>query len=391
MKKIKKSLLLTLDFPPKLGGVATYYYNICKNLPPNSIVVVAPYQVGCEKFDSQQSFPIIRRKELTALTKVSKNKLVGLANSIRWISFYSQLAKIIKQHDIEILQVGQILPLGTLALMHHKKTDLPYLVYSHGLDITSPQAYPRKKTLLKNIIKKAEYLVANSYFTKDELIKLGAQDHQVTVIYPCAGVEVRDISQAEVSNIIKKNELQNKKILLSVGRLVERKGFDMVIKSLKKIIPKVPDIAYVIVGDGPDKKRLEMITALEHMGEYVHFAGAVSDIDLSAYYSSCEALIMPSRRLKNGDVEGFGIVYLDANSYGKPAIGGRSGGAPEAISHGETGLLVDPTDIQSIADAVIRLLTDEPYANRLGLQGMNRVSTHFEWDSQVEKIKDLLN
>lgn len=391
---IKKSLLITLDFPPNLGGVATYYYNVCKNLPPDKIVVLAPKQEGDAEFDKKQNFPIIRKNLINQFPNFNSRSIDGIfkiASTVKWLSLIKYFKPIIKSHQIELIQAGQVLPIGTLAMFYKRKNQIPYIFYAHGLDILLPQKFKRKKTMLKQIIKEAEAIVANSYFTKDELIKLGADSQKIIVVYPCPNLEIESVSEWKTEKILEEHALKDKKIILTVGRLVERKGHDMVIRALPKIIQAIPEVLYLIVGTGPNKENLEKLVNLLGLRDYVKFLGVTDQNDLAAYYQICDVFLMPSRQLTNGDVEGFGIVYLEANLFGKPVIGGKSGGVPEAIIDEKTGLLVNPTDINEIAQKTIGLLTDQAYAQRLGLQGLQRVTEEFDWPSQTEKIKAILH
>jgi len=212
--RIKKSLLITLDFPPQnTGGVSAYYYNVCKNLPADQIVALAPQAPNAENFDKQQRFTIIRKNLLKQYPETWPNKLFGLIKiiaTIRWLSIIKHFGQTIKNHKIELLQIGQVLPLGTLALAYKK---VPYIIYAHGLDILLPQHYLRKKTLLKNIIKNAKGLVANSNFTKDELLKLGADPKKIVVAYPCPNIKPTPASQTEIDKIVEREKLKNKKML----------------------------------------------------------------------------------------------------------------------------------------------------------------------------------
>lgn len=391
---IKKSLLVTLDFPPNLGGVAAYYYNVCKNLPADKIVVLAPPQEGAQDFDSQQKFTIIRKNTLNNLP-LSKPR--GISNifkiftRFKWMTIIKDINETIKNHKIELLQIGQVLPLGTLAMVCQSSKKIPYIFYAHGLDITLPQTFKRKKILLKKIIKHAKAIVANSHWTKDELTNLGADPSKVTVVYPGPNLSAEQSSEWEIEEIKKEHDLKDKKVLLTVGRLVERKGHDMVIKALPKIIQAIPNVIYLIVGNGPRKAHLEKLVNQNSLRDYVEFISNVDQNSLAALYQICDVFIMPSRQLANGDVEGFGIVYLEANMFGKPVIAGQSGGVPEAVVHGQTGILVNPTDIEQITQAAVKLLNNQAYAAKLGTQGLERVSSQFDWPSQVDKIKPLLN
>ncbi len=362
-------------------------------MPADKIVVLAPEQEGAQAFDLRQNFTIIRRKLLNQFSEKMPKGIAGvlkLAATVKWMSLIKHIYQVAKNHKIELIAAGQILPIGTLALTYKKQKRTPYIFFAHGLDITLPQKFMRKKTLLKKIINEAKAIVANSHWTKDELIKLGAEPEKVVVAYPCPNLTSQQPSEWKIEEIITEHELKNKKIILTVGRLVERKGHDMVIKAMPEILKSVPNAIYLIVGDGPDKNKLENLVNQLSLRDHVRFLGAVPQKDLAAYYSICDVFIMPSRQLANGDVEGFGIVYLEANLFGKPVIGGNIGGTAEAIVNGKTGILVNPESTEDIAGATIELLSNKAYAERLGMQGLQRVSEEFDWQTQTEKIKAIL-
>ncbi len=383
---MKKSLLITLEFPPQVGGVASYYFNVCKNLPPDKIVVMAPTQKETERFDQSQNFPIIREKILNELAKPKLNKL---ASQLQKFKVLKLLGKIVNSHNIELIQVGNILPLGTLAYLQQKRQQTPYLIYTHGLDILLPQESPRKKILLKKIISQAQTIIANSNFTKNELINLGAEPAKVLVVYPCPSVDNAAISDWKIEELKDDYQLKDKKILLTVGRLVERKGHDMVIKSLPAIIKQVPNVIYLIIGKGPFQKNLENLVSQHSLRDYVKILDNIPNGELPGFYQLSDVFIMPSRQI-GPDAEGFGITYLEANLFSKPVIGGKSGGVPEAVIDGRTGILVEPTNEDEIIQAAVKLLTDTAYAQRLGMQGMERVLEQFDWENQTNIIKKVL-
>jgi len=384
---LKKSLLITLDFPPRFGGVSSYYYNIAKNLPGDKIIVLAPAVPQTENFDANQNFTILRSKILTQITQ-TKGGILNFKSKLKWLALTKEIKQIVKNHQIEILLVGQVLPLGNIALMLRKH--LPYIFFSHGMDITVPAKITRKKLLLKKIIKNAKAIVCNSYFTRHELYLLGADREKIIVLNPCPNISAEHINEQKIENFLKQNELKDKKIILTVGRLVKRKGHDQVIKALPEIINKIPQACYVIAGDGPNLNDLIKLVSEKKLGQYVKFIKDVPQEVLPILYQTCEVMAMPSRQLSNGDVEGFGIVYLEANLFGKPVIGGKSGGVPEAIVHEKTGLLVPPLDVTSLAEAIISLMINPAYAHQLGLQGLDRVHEEFSWREQTNKLFKIL-
>jgi len=197
-------------------------------------------------------------------------------------------------------------------------------------------------------------------------------------------------SSKHLPQIAEKQRLKQKKVLLTLGRIVERKGVDKVIECLPLVIKKIPNVVYIVVGDGPYRVTIEKMVCNLNLEGHVLFAGYVSDEDKPSYYSACDIFVMPNRELCNGNVEGFGIVFLEANSYGQPVIGGRSGGTIDAIEDGKSGLLVDPMNKNEIASAIVRLLEDENFAKRLGKMGRERVEKEFGWPVIVSKIRQEL-
>jgi len=172
--------------------------------------------------------------------------------------------------------------------------------------------------------------------------------------------------------------------------LVERKGHDMVLRALPQILEKVPNLIYLIVGDGQNKKNLLKLRSRLKLDQNVIFTGYLSDNELPALYQASSALIMPARQGPEGDIEGFGLVFLEANSHGLPVIAGNTGGQTEAVVDGSTGLIVDSLSTSQIAQAVIKLITDQKLARRLGEQGKKRVQEEFNWDNETRKIEKLL-
>ncbi|MDD2807785.1 MAG: glycosyltransferase family 4 protein [Patescibacteria group bacterium] len=393
MNEFKKTLLITLNFPPAVGGEQVYYYNFAKNLPPDKIVVLSQTQINSATFDDEQEFPIIRKNLINIPSGPWPTTIAGvikLAASVKWLSLISNVKKLVADHNIELIASGQILPLGTLALLYKKIYKVPYIFFAHGLDIMLPQQFMRKKKILKKVIAQADGIIANSHYTFDELVALGADPKKIIVAYPCPAILPHLAKTNDISTLINQNDLTGKKILLTVGRLVERKGHDMVIKALPKIIAQIPNVIYLIAGDGPQKNELKSLVDKLGLNTKVKFLGALASEAIAELYQMCDLFIMPNRQLSNGDVEGFGIVFLEANMFGKPVIGGKNGGVIEAIIDGKTGLLVNPTNLDEIANASIKLLSDTAYAERLGLQGLERASNEFDWQIQTAKIKNFI-
>lgn len=362
-----KTLLFTLEYPPFKGGVANVYENIIKYYPePDNIFVL--HNNGGELIN---------------------NKLPAL----KWLPAVWRLFRAVKKNKIDHILVGQILPLGTAAFIISKFIKIKYSVILHGMDFTYAIKTARKKWLTGKILKNAENVICMNSYTAGlarEFLKEGTE--KITVINPGVDKELRISKPRDYElriNLIKKYNLENKIILLSVGRLVKRKGVDMVLKSLPEVLKVASNLVYVIGGAGADEKYLKNINKeLQKTGEII-FLGKISDEEKRGWFNLCDIFIMPSRKIGD-DFEGFGIVLLEANMAGKPVIAGDSGGISDAVENGVNGLLVDPNDINDIIYAIVKLAKDKELREKLGKQGKERAEREFGWERQAGKIYRLV-
>ncbi|MBN1779470.1 MAG: glycosyltransferase family 4 protein, partial [Candidatus Buchananbacteria bacterium] len=253
-----------------------------------------------------------------------------------------------------------------------------------------PQKFKRKKILLQKILSRAKNIIANSNFTKQEILKLGIDEQKIVIVNPGPNITPSNLDLAELAEIKNKYQLNGKKVILSVGRLVRRKGFDLTIEAVAQIVKTRQDFTYLIVGNGPDFMRLEKIIVNKKAGQFVRVINQVDDQLLAAYYQACDFLVMPARQI-DYDFEGFGIVYLEANGFGKPVIGAKSGGVAEAIIDGQTGFLIEPDNLDQLVEKINQFLNQPDLAKKLGLQGLQRVIDDFDWQKIVAKIKLILN
>ncbi len=366
---MKKSLLITLEYPPMIGGVSHYYKNIVEYLPVGKIWVL----------DN------------------AKNELLSTSRFIwpRWLKGLMNSIKAVRRYEIEHILVGQILPIGTIALFLRLFLGVPYTVITHAMDVTIPfgeEGSKRKQWLVQKILHYADSVTTVSSYTRKQLVQLGVPKEKITLVYPCPhidGIEI-DLDRVETRLLDEKYTIFGKRIILSVGRLIPRKGFDYVLASLPKVLKNHDDIVYVIVGSGEYETDLRRMAHELGIEKQVRFVGVVDDDELTRWYARSTYVIMPSRELSNRDVEGFGIAFVEASSFGKPTIGGMSGGIVDAVVDGQTGYLVDPRDPAMISAAMIRLLDDSETATRLGLQGRERVKEKFRWSIQVARLEKML-
>lgn len=378
---MKKSLLITLDFPPQIGGVARYMKNVCANLPSSSVAVLAPEIKGAnihdaKIWDSRRQYKVHRRKLLF--------KLIWPA----WLLLIWRIYRTAKGEKAEILQVGQVLPVGTAVyLLTRLKRRWKYIVYSHGMDITMPQKRRFKRFLLRKILHNAAKVVTVSSFTRNELVKLGVARDKIVMVSPGVKVfELFDDTKTIALETVHRYDLVGRRVLLSVGRLVERKGHDVVLRALPEVVRHFPNLLYVVVGSGPYLETLKNLAIKLRLEHNVLFAGSVTDKQKITWYELCEVFIMTPKRLSNDDVEGFGIVYLEANALGRPVIASDSGGVSEAVINGSNGFLIEPENVARTAEAIISLLSDTELARSLGEHGRDRAIKEFTWPVQVAKL-----
>lgn len=370
--KSPKILLVTLDFPPLTGGVARYLSSVCYNLPASDLVVAANIHKDANVFDNTVNYKIIRCQML-------KPKLKP-----QWLGCIWDFYKIIKKQKINHIIVGNVLPLGTVIYYLQKILKFKYSVIVHGMDVALAMQIKRKAKMAFKIYNKADVIFANSEFSKQLVVKQGIKAEKVMVINP--GVDLIDEEINIIDNWQQQHNLANKQILFSLARLVERKGFDNTLKALPAVLKQYPDLVYVIAGDGPYKSELEKIINDLNLQESVLMVGRVSEEQKHNWLQVADIFVMPSRQIDDYDIEGFGIVYLEANFFAKPVIGGNSGGVAEAVLDNQTGLLCDPNSVEDIASKIIDLLANPAKAEMLGKNGQQRVLESFNWQDLTEKI-----
>lgn len=266
--------------------------------------------------------------------------------------------------------------------------NIPYVIYAHGEEIQIYQHLFPEKQAMRAIYKHADAIITNGEFTRRELLKLGVDKHRIRLILP--GVDT-DIFQPEAPAHHWQDtlDLTDKRVLLTVGRLEERKGHDQVIRALPRLLKKIPNMMYVIAGTGAEEGRLKQLCHSLGVERSVHFLGFVADDLLPSLYNLADVFVMPNRQGCSGDIEGFGMVFVEANACGKPVVAGRSGGVESAVIHGETGLLVDGENLDDLCGAILRLVKDERLSGQLGANGRKRAVEKFDWKVYLKRIQEI--
>ncbi|HTK60465.1 MAG TPA: glycosyltransferase family 4 protein [Candidatus Baltobacteraceae bacterium] len=327
-------LLATYEYPPDLGGVASYLGGL-----------------------------------FGALTGARVKRFRMPKRRFGWLWHLPKLWLASRKADVVV--VSHVLPLGTAAMLVGK----PYVVIVHGLDLRSAAAQHRKKTLATRVLKGAKLVVANSHATADELAAFGIDPGSALVLTPAVDLALA----ADTLDL----GLEGEKIVLSVGRLVPRKGFDRLIRILPELRRTCGDVRLVIAGSGPEEDHLRQDAVRAGVDAYVRFLIAPERMTLASLYRESDVFALAVRASED-DVEGFGIVLLEAALFGLPVVSSRVGGIPEAVEEETTGLLVDPGSESELAEALKRILCDAGLAKRLGEAGRARVLRAFTWESRAE-------
>lgn len=363
---MKKTLVLTHEYYPFFGGVARYCFDLFKHFDQKDYLVLCDH----EQVKTQDNIWHFK----------FKNKFIKPS----WLFSFFYLIKIIKAEKIEQIFTPNILPLGTICYYLNKFFKLPYIISLHGLDINL--ALKNKKNLAIKILHQADYIICNSQSTAKIIVNLNIDKNKIKVIYPGRDFNC-EVNQAKLLNLKKAlNIVNTQKVILTVGRLNKRKGHDLVIQVLSEINQ---DFIYLIVGNGEEELSLRNLVEKYKMETKVSFFNNISDEELPYYYKLADIFVLPNRTSKE-DVEGFGIVFLNAASCSLPIIAGSSGGVLEILTDKKTALLVASEDLEDLKTKINLLLTDKNLATSLAKAAYARSQEFLSTKQQSEKLKTYL-
>jgi phosphatidyl-myo-inositol dimannoside synthase len=376
------SLLVTSDFPPAFGGgISRYCHSLCLH-SGGKIGAVAPALGSYQEYDARQPFPVFRRH--VPMSRTLWARLLQAAI----LGFHS--TSLARRKGTEALLFGHWY-LGLVGPIFRKAANTPFFVFLYGGELDRFPDDSLASRWVMWALGQAKAVIVISEHTREEYLRKGGKRSHTHKL--CPGVDTTQFTpNLDAHHILERHGLRGCQVLLTVSRLVERKGHDTVIRALPRIVEQFPEIAYLIVGTGPMEPALRELARQCGVAGHVVFAGQVPDQELPAYYNACDLFVMPSRQIEGREgVEGFGIVYLEAAACGKPTIGGRSGGVGEAVIDGYSGFLIDPTDAEGVASRTAQLLRDTELASRLGANGRSRAETEFSWSVQTMRLQELLN
>jgi phosphatidyl-myo-inositol dimannoside synthase len=381
-------LVFSVDHLPSVGGSYRVMHELLKRHHGSSTTLITNMHDDSDKFDKNQNYKIIRHRWFNYFNR----------DNPKWIKFVifpiiilHVMLKASRRGSYDVIVWGQSVgAYGFVAHILKKITKVPYAIFVMGEGITSlafkqGKKYIPTKYMFRHGLNSADLIIANSQATKDRILSLNIRESLIAIIYPGVdGARFHPKSNSEVFK--KKHNIQGKNILLSLGRLIERKGFDKVIEALPKILHHYPDTVYVIKGEGNYKDELLRLVEINDVSSNVLFIDDVPYDTLPSIYNAADIFLTPNRLTEiSKEQEGFGIVFLEANCCGLPVIGGRSGGAVEAIEDNVTGFLVDGTKVQEIASKTMFLLSNKAKAKAMGVAGRERALKEFSYDTIVKK------
>lgn len=320
-------------------------------------------------FDRSEPYLIQRSSVWARLFHLGGHRIGLISRLARVAIIFYLFWRVLWISQIDLLVVGHVLPLGSVAAALRRLKGIPFLVVTYGEDVSVYARRPRMRAMLVTAFREAAAVLCLTRDSAEEIASVAPQMvGPVEVLSPQAVLPPPSGNPPDLSKVLQ--PFPARRFLLTVSRLVPRKGIDTALRAFAQLAAELPDVGYIIVGEGPDKVRLQKLAGELGIADRVGFVpGADSVAD---FYYACEAFVMPNRTMPDGEREGYGIVFLEAALAGKPSIAGRSGGAPDAVEDGVTGLVVDPDNPAATAEAMRRLLNDPGLARRMGEAGQQR-------------------
>jgi phosphatidylinositol alpha-1,6-mannosyltransferase len=378
-----KTLLLTEIFPPRTGGSGRWFWEVYRRLPRERYLVAAGEVPGQAEFDATHDVRLHR----LPLTQASWGvcSVAGLRNY--WRTFRA-VRHLVKAEKIGQVHCGRCLPEGWVAWMLWRWLGLPYLCYAHGEEMNYATSSRELSWMVRRVLAGAQCVIANSSNTENMLREhwhLPAE--RIRLLHP--GADTGRFVPAPRDPLVRQ-ELGwgERPVVLTVGRLQKRKGHDTMIRALPVIRRTIPDVLYAVVGDGEERRSLEELVVAEGVADHVQFCGELDDTRMIRCYQQCDLFVLANRQVGE-DIEGFGMVLVEAQACGKPVVAGTSGGTSETMQVPETGQLVPCEQPDELAGLVAGLLTDRPRLARMGARARGWAVERFDW-SAVTRRSELI-
>jgi phosphatidylinositol alpha-1,6-mannosyltransferase len=374
--------LLTEQWFPQIGGSIGLYdaiYN--RELPPGDhLHVIAGGPPGAEKHDASYPRPVTRFLD----TRYPWMKPESAAEYARMLA---HTLDVCRRERVEALHCGRVIPEGLVGLAVHRALGIPYATWVHGEDVSIHMRYAMKKRLMPVIMGNARAVFANSSFSQGRAALAGAPPEKIHVVNP--GVDAGAFAGPfETRDLVERWGLAGQTVILTVGRLTRRKGHDRVLEALARLRARgaLTNVVWLVLSDGEMEDELKALCRSLGLDDVVRWVGVVPLKEIPRYYAAADLFVMPNRTLADDDVEGFGMVFLEASASGLAVIGGRSGGVVDAVGDGISGVLVDGASLDAVTDALADLLANPDKRRQLGAQG-RAWAQKFSWARAAERVR----
>ena len=372
-----RTLVVTNDFPPRVGGIESFVLSMVRRMPPDLVVVHTARQPADAAFDATLPFPVVRDpSRLLVPTRAITNRSIAIARDM----------------DCEFVWFGAAAPLGLMAHKLKSRAGVRRTVATtHGHEVWWAST-PGTRAMLRRIGDTNDVLTYLGTYTRHRIAKALSAKAGARMVQLAPGVDDQAFHPGVDGSAVRESYgLGDRPVVVCVSRLVARKGQDMLIRSLPLIHRRVPDAAVLIVGDGSQRDDLEKLVDKLGLRRDVVFTGRKAWVDTPAYFAAGDVFCMPTRTRKAGfEIEGLGIVYLEASACGLPVVAGDSGGAPDAVQDGVTGYVVNGRATEEIAERVSALLLDRELAREMGQWGRRWVEQRWRWDDLAAELAALL-
>jgi phosphatidylinositol alpha-1,6-mannosyltransferase len=371
-------LIVTNDFPPRRGGIQSFVHALASRLPEGSVTVYAPSWDGAVAFDSRQPFPVIRHPTSLMLPVPSVGRRGG---------------RILHEYSCDTVLFGAAAPLGLLASSLRRAGARRIVALTHGHE-AGWAALPGARALLRRIGDSVDVMTYLGEYFRARLARALSPQAAARMERLAPGVDTAVFRPGAGGEAIRQRLGigRDRPVVVCVSRMVPRKGQDTLIRAWPRVLASAPGKpVLLLVGDGPYRAELSRLAQRIGVADSIRFTGPVPWEELPAYYDAGDVFAMPCRTRRRGlDVEGLGIVYLEASATGLPVIGGDSGGAPDAIINGETGYVVPGRDATGVAERIIELLSDPAGAAAMGEKGMAWVEREWRWSLVARRLTEIL-
>lgn len=357
---------------PTKGGTAVWFDEVYRRLGGKEIHVVTAQVPGSEAHDAQHPNTIHR-------LDLKRSPWLRPESLAMYLKLLIKSVGLLLTQRIDAVHAGRVLPEGLVGWCVARLFRKPIVIYAHGEEITTWRQSGKFRAMCF-AYRHADTVIANSEFTREELLKIGVREERIELVYP--GVDIDRFKPGLRCDDLRAQVgcSESGHLLLSVGRLSRRKGFDQVIRSLQQLLPKYPELQYAIIGTGEDREYLADLAQQCGVAAHVHLLGHVAVEDLPRWYNAADVFVMPNREI-DGDTEGFGMVFIEASACGTPVVAGKAGGTASSVNEGVSGYRVDGQDADELGACLAGMLASREELQQLGERAHDWVVAQFSWES----------